>query len=422
MKMKRKMKGLISCSIGNALEWYDFMIYGYFSPTIGKLFFPEFSGEFMNVFLSLLVFAIGFIARPIGAIIFGHIGDKLSRKTSLLLAIYLMMVPTFLIGCLPTYAEVGMTSPILLLSLRLIQGLALGGGFSGSMVFLVEHAKKKHQGFSGSFSTCSLIAGAVIGSAVSAIIFKCYSGQEILEWAWRIPFLLSAISGGMALYLRKNINDSENQKNQDKNFFPMKEILTKNRKELFTVVFLDLLTAVGFFGITIYLPVFLAARGVPELVAQNINTVNMLIFGGLVILGGYTGDKIGFSKTLCLSALTFSAISYPAFYLLNLHKAYTIFFGQLLLILPLGIFFGIIPATIVRIFPEKLRTSGVGLAHNLSMALFGGTTPSFLVWFSSRSSFESPIAVPSITFAVAGILSALASILYYKCYEVKFEK
>jgi len=162
---------ILSCMIGNALEWYDFALYGYFATTIGKLFFPQFS-TFASLMATFGIFAAGFIMRPLGGVLFGHIGDKIGRKDALLLSIYLMAIPTALIGLLPTYVQIGWFAPLFLTFIRLAQGLSMGGEFTGSMIFVVEHAKTNNRGQYGSWVVFSVLIGVLIGSAVATS--TCY--------------------------------------------------------------------------------------------------------------------------------------------------------------------------------------------------------------------------------------------------------
>jgi len=205
--LSSSMKRVItSCMIGNALEWYDFALYVCFSSIIGRLFFPSDSPR-MEMMLTYGVFAAGFIARPIGAIVFGYIGDRWGRKTALLSSIYLMAIPTALIGILPTYESIGIWAGILMTLLRLSQGLALGGEFTGSMVFLVEHAKKERQNFAGSFAPFSLALGFTFGSLTATLIISVLNKSQLETWGWRLPFILSLAGTLVGTYIRRQLSD-----------------------------------------------------------------------------------------------------------------------------------------------------------------------------------------------------------------------
>ena len=205
-KITPESKLILSCVIGNALEWYDFIIYGYFAPILGQLFFPT-TDRYSQLMCSFGALAAGFVTRPLGAVLFGHIGDKSSRIIVLMLSIYIMSIPTTLIGCLPTYAQIGWLAPLLLTVFRILQGLAIGGEYTSSMVFLVEHAPIDKRGFLGSWATCSLIIGVIIGSSVVTFITHFLTPQQVLSFGWRIPFILSMFGCAIGIYVRRHLKD-----------------------------------------------------------------------------------------------------------------------------------------------------------------------------------------------------------------------
>ena len=206
--MNNEMKKvLISGMVGNALEWYDFILFLQFVPFIGQLFFP--TSDPHAAFLSALgVFAVGFVMRPVGGIMFGYIGDRYGRKISIVISILLMSIPTAAIAILPTYESIGIFAPILLTLIRLMQGLALGGGFSGCMTFLVEHSPNNQRGLIGSASMFSLGAGVLLGIMVTYICFYSFGKSSFESWGWRIPFAISLVIGMVAFYIRGHVDES----------------------------------------------------------------------------------------------------------------------------------------------------------------------------------------------------------------------
>ncbi len=203
-----KLRILFSAIVGNALEWYDYLLYAYFADIFAKLFFPT-SDEYLSIMISFAAFAIGFVARPLGGIVFGYIGDRFGRKVSLTISIILIAVPTTIMGLLPTYYQIGIFAPILLILMRILQGISLGGEFSASSTFLVESAPKNQQGFYGSFSTASIGLGMILASAVALLIHHYFTASEIQEFAWRIPFVSSIFIGVLGIYLRSHLEESE---------------------------------------------------------------------------------------------------------------------------------------------------------------------------------------------------------------------
>src|SRR5215813_981461 len=193
--------------LGNAMEWYDYGLYGYLSPILATLFFPS-RDPLTSLTATFGVFAAGFLMRPLGAVAFGHLGDRLGRKKALVISVGLMAVPTGLIGLLPTYAQAGSLAAVLLVVLRLLQGFSVGGEFTGSILFLVEHAPPARRGFIGSWAGFSTNAGCLLGSGVGALLVTVLGRQAVAEWAWRLPFLLGAVLGVAGLFLRLGVEET----------------------------------------------------------------------------------------------------------------------------------------------------------------------------------------------------------------------
>src|SRR5262245_53259578 len=203
----RMGRTVLAGMIGNAVEWYDYGLYGYLAPVLATLFFPS-KDPLTSLMATFGVFAAGFVMRPLGAIAFGHLGDRFGRKKALVVSVALMAVPTGLIALLPTYAELGATAPALLVLLRLLQGFSVGGEFTGSIIFLVEHAPPSRRGFIGSWAGFSTNAGCMLGGAAGALLVTFLGRQAVVEWAWRLPFLLAAVLGIVGLFLRLRVEET----------------------------------------------------------------------------------------------------------------------------------------------------------------------------------------------------------------------
>ena len=200
-KLVGKQKVLGAAVVANVLEWYDFGLYGYFAPILAGLFFPA-QDKFVSLISTFGVFAVGFLVRPLGAVVFGHLGDKVSRNRALSTSIMLMAVPTTLLGLLPTYAQVGIAAPIALILIRILQGFSVGGQLGGSLTILVENAPPGRRGLVGSWSNGGAVMGMLLGSGIGALITSTASPEWVNTWGWRIPFLFGSLVGAVGFYMR----------------------------------------------------------------------------------------------------------------------------------------------------------------------------------------------------------------------------
>lgn len=415
-------KVILSCMIGNALEWYAFVIFGFFAPTISQLFFPG-SSETTGLIKAFALFGMAFIARPLGAVIFGHIGDKFSRKNALLLSIFIMAIPTVLIGVLPTYDSIGIVAPILLSLLLVAQGFAIGGEFTGSMVFMMESAPSDQRGLIGSWATFSCVAGVIIGSLVSLACTTFYTSDEILAGAWRIPFLMTLVGTVIGTYIRKNVGEPkaylEHKTERKSHSFPLRELFTEHWRRMLSVVLIDFITAIGFFLLVIFLPTYLqspAYLGLNADYALKINTLNMVVFAVTTLIGGALSDKYGRKTIFMYVAGVLLIAGYPIFNLFHVDWAFAPAAAQFILAVHMGLFFGVIPAGLSEIFPSHLRFTGLSVSHNISMALFGGSAP-FLA--TALIDMTGDMAAPGYLLMAAAVFCLMGMPLYEDKYQEK---
>lgn len=413
---------ILSCMIGNALEWYAFVIFGFFAPTISQLFFPG-SSETVGLIKAFGLFGMAFIARPLGAIIFGHIGDKFSRKNALLLSIFIMAIPTVLIGCLPTYESIGVLAPILLSLLLIAQGFAIGGEFTGSMVFMIESAPSHQRGLIGSWATFSCVVGVILGSAVSLICTSLMSPTEVLSGGWRIPFILTLFGTVVGTYIRKNVGEPKAylaHKSERKNHsFPLKELFTDHIRSVLSVILIDFITAIGFFLLVIFLPTYLQSPvylGLSSDYAMKINTFNMIVFALTTLVGGTLSDRYGRKVMFMYVAGVFLLGGYPLFQLFHIDWVYAPLVAQFILAVHMGLFFGVIPSGLSEIFPSHLRFTGLSVSHNISMALFGGSAP---LLASALIEMTQDIAAPGFLLMIAAAFCLVGMPLYEDRYQEK---
>jgi len=252
---RKIIRSVLSSSVGNMLEWFEFTLYAYFADIIGQLFFPQYD-PFLSKVFAFSTFALGIAARPIGALIFGYIGDKYSRKDTMTMTMMLMSIPTMIIGLLPTYAQIGLVAPLMLVILRILQGIALGGEFGSSCVYLYESVPEKSRGFFGSVSITGVGFGLALSSLSIFIIEQCFSKQQILDYAWRLPFIVSVMGSFLALYMRKNLLETEDFKKikatNQISYNPIFEMVKHHKLTIFKLFTIFITSHTSFFVVFIY--------------------------------------------------------------------------------------------------------------------------------------------------------------------------
>lgn len=365
------LKMRISCFVGNLLEWYEFAIFGYLTPYISQLFFPS-DHPTTALLLTYGIFATGFVMRPLGAIIAGYIGDHYGRKISLIISILMMTIPTVTIGLLPTYHQIGILAPLLILCCRLIQGLSLGGEFSGSIIYLIENAPKNKRAYFGSWADMGSSVGMILATLTSLSLTTFLSGDQILNWGWRLPFLMGLFFGGLGLIMRRQLVETpeflESSK-VSKRPAIRDAILGDPLNFLLSITFLAI-NAFGYYILIIYLPQQVA----PEL-SMYLSLTSLLIMMPATLIGALLSDKIGQFQSLLIgiigSILTIIPAVYATYYL---PMPWIIVFHGLFSI-SLGLCFGPRSSFVVQLYPVVNRCSGMGISYNIANAIFGGTAP-----------------------------------------------
>lgn len=373
-------KNTIAGAIGNAIEWYDFAIFGFSAPVISHLFFPA-TNPITSLLAVYVLFAIGFISRPLGSFIFGYIGDHFGRATTLKLTVWFMSGPTILIGLLPTYAVIGIWCPIIIAVLRLLQGVAMGGEFTGSIIYLTETAPTDRRGLLGSFGYVSTTSGILIGSGTIALTQMIFTPQTLLQWGWRLPFLAALLIGAIAYYLRKDLPESPLQHFKTTSFNPIIEAFRKNALAMLQVVGLNFFMAVGFYTFFIFTESYLIkVVGTSNDFALNLNTICLLLLMCMMPLSGWLSDRLGRKPVLAITVTLIMILVYPAYQLMSADHLALTALAMLVIALLFGLFQGGMPILLVSLFPPQTRASGLSISFNVSNALFGGTAPAVATW------------------------------------------
>jgi len=388
---------------GNVMEWYDFGTYGFFAAIIGKQFFPAHNPT-VSLLASFAVFAIGFIGRPLGALIFGHIGDKSGRKRALMASVLMMAVPTMLIGVLPTVAQIGILAPLLLILLRLCQGLAVGGEFTTSIVLLVEGAQRSRRGYVGSFAPFGAIGGMLIGSAVGAAITGFLPAAAIASWGWRAAFLFGLVIGVIVFYLRRRLPpDTAIVAIAEARHSPVVTAFKTQWRTILEIIGIILTQGVGLYLNFVYLSTWLVQYAhISRGTALALNSVGLALQLLLLPLAGKLADRIGAKPVLLLSTIGTAVLSWPLYVLISQGSVAAIVCGQAVFALLQAGIGGTVPAFMVEALPKHVRCTALSFGQNLAQACFGGTVPMVAVALIGFTGY--PLA-PAIYLAAASVVS-----------------
>jgi len=409
MDTKQLNKIVISSSLGTLFEWYDFLIFGTAAALVfNNLFFPSFDPA-AGMIASLLTYIIGFFARPVGGAIFGHLSDTMGRKTVSVITMAIMGVSTVAIGFLPTYEQVGILAPILLVILRICQGIGFGGEWGSAILLVVETCPKDKRGFYSSFMQVGFPL-AIVLSAASFSLINMLPPEQVMEWGWRLPFIGSILLVAVSIYIRTQIAETVVFKHIQDN-----DMLSKNpMRDLFSHNFGKLLIAVGVkvtevswsYLITIFMVAYATKMGWPKSQILNFITIAAIINLVAIPFFGYLSDRVG-RKTLIYAGSIFTiSMAFPIFWLLSSGNSFFVAFAIIIgLVLGNGMMFSAMGAYLAEIFEPQIRSTGLSVSNQLAAAIGGGLTPIFAVLLSDYFSGTNAISVMMITFATITLIS-----------------
>jgi MHS family proline/betaine transporter-like MFS transporter len=407
-------KIILSGMIGNGLEWYDYAVYAYFVTTFSKLFFPA-GNESAHILLTFGIYAVGFVARPFGAILFGLMGDRAGRRAALVTSIFLMAIPTGCIGLLPTYEQAGIAAPLLLTLMRLLQGLSLGGEFSGSMTYLVEHSPSGKRGTIGSTVVSSLIVGFIFGLLIALAIKSATSNAQFETWGWRIPFLLGVPIALIGFYIRHHCDESPTYVTAKRagllSTAPLRETLTFELGRVFQAIGIYISVTMPFYLVTTYFATFTEhslKRTKEE--ALTINLLNMVVLLVLSTFSAWLSDRFGRRRVMIVTAVAYLLLSYPLMMLMQRPDYWSILEAQAMMAAMIAFYIGPVPALLVEMFPTRIRSTAMALAYNISAALFGGTSPMVNEWLIKTTGTNLAIAWYLMVSAAVSIVA----LVYYR--------
>ena len=372
-------KTLSLSALGGALEFYDFIIFVFFAAVVGKLFFPADMPEWLRLMQTFGIFAAGYLARPLGGIIMAHFGDLLGRKKMFTLSIFMMAVPTLIMGLLPTYAQIGIFAPILLLLMRVIQGAAIGGEVPGAWVFVSEHVPGRNVGYACGTLTCGLTSGILLGSLMATAINSIYTPAEVSDYAWRIPFLIGGVFGLASVYLRRWLHETPvfaelQQRKALAAEVPLRTVLRDHRGAVAISMLLTWLLSAGIIVVILMTPTILQTLyGFTPKQSLQANSLAIVFLSLGCIGSGALADRFGAGKVFVFGSLALLATSWTLFHSLHDHPDW-LFPLYAVTGLCVGVI-GAVPYVMVKAFPAVVRFSGLSFSYNVAYAIFGGLTP-----------------------------------------------
>jgi len=409
-----------AASLGNAMEWFDFGIYAYLAGTIGRVFFPS-GNDTVQLLSSFATFAVAFLVRPLGGMVFGPMGDKVGRKKVLALTMILMAVGTAAIGMLPTYAAVGFWSPLLLIVFRLLQGFSTGGEYGGASTFIAEYAPDKRRGYFGSFLELGTLAGYT-GAAGLVTALTTWLGTDTMDdWGWRIPFLLAGPLGIVGIYLRLKLDDTPAYLKLEEGTVHISEAADKvettatgDLAKIFRQHWRTLLLCIAqvdAYHITVYMVLSYMPTSLSDEMDYSETHGLLILVGTMVILMliinqvGRLNDRVGRKPVLMAGMLGFFVLSAPAFLLVKQGSLVAVSGGMLLLGLSLVCLLGTMSAALPAMFPTSVRYGSLSVGYNLSASLFGGTTPLVITALISVTGSDMMPAYYSMGAALVGVIA-----------------
>ncbi|MDP1418928.1 MFS transporter [Peribacillus simplex] len=413
---KKSKKILFASLLGSTIEFFDFFLYGTVAALVfNKLYFPN-DDPFVSLLLAYASFGITFFIRPLGGLVFSHLGDKFGRKNTLVLSLLLMGVSTVCIGLLPTYSMIGLWAPILLVFFRLVQGIGLGGEWGGAILLAVESAPKERRGFFGSFPAMGIPLGMLLGT-FSISLMSLLPESQFLSWGWRVPFVLSAVLVVIGIWIRRGIEETSAFKEEKEKGNVVKIPLFETIRYHWKAVLISLgakCVEVGPFYLfsTFFISYATETQGFPRTTALNVITVATIVTAICMPFMGMLSDKIGRKSVFLIGTIGITLFAFPYFYLFSLQSTPWLYFIS---IVGLGILWPPIAATIGTMFTEMFSTNvgytGITLGYQTGSALFGGTAPmiaTILVGTYDNS------WVPLASFLVFLCIASLISVLFVR--------
>ena len=409
-----RRKLIFSSGVANSFEWYDYALFGLFAPIIAQKFFPS-EDPSTALLETFFVFAVGYCMRPLGGIFFGVIGDRFGRKVALSLSVICMAAPTAAIGLIPSYESIGITATTLMILVRMVQGLSMGGALTGSISFIIEHTPKEQRGLIGSVPMASICIGILLGSSISILVRSLMSTENFLDFGWRIPFLLGIFIFFAGVYIRKYTTETplfEDAKNRGEIVrSPLKKVIKYYWFDMLVSMAINATGSVLFYLVAIYLVSYLKITR-----KFDDNAVTILANAGYVLMAFFTifvawlSDKIGRRKIYLINLIIIIVLSPILLELLEVGDFTTVAFAYIAMALMAAAYIGPEPALQAEFYPTNIRNTALSVSYNMATSIFGGTTPYFIALLVQNTS--------SITYSVYYIIAisvlSIIGLYFYK--------
>lgn len=376
-------KTLGLAALGGALEIYDFIIFVFFALTLSQLFFPPEMPEWLRLLQSFGIFVTGYLARPLGGILMAHFADRLGRKRVFSLSILMMALPCLLIGIMPTYAQIGYWAPLVLLALRILQGAAVGGEVPSAWVFVAEHAPNGHRGYALGVLQAGLTFGYLLGALTATWLARVYSPAEILDWAWRIPFLLGGVFGVVGVWLRRWLSETPvfmalHAQREGLQGLPLKQVLKDHRASLLPAALLTFVLTSAVVVLVVITPTVMQQRfGISASQTFALSAAGIVFLNIGCVLAGRLVDRIGAWRGVMLYSLLLP-LGIGVLYASLIEQWLPLSVAYAMAGLACGIV-GVVPSVMVGLFPANIRVSGISFTYNIAYALWASTTPLLLI-------------------------------------------
>jgi MHS family proline/betaine transporter-like MFS transporter len=384
----RRRKAMVAAVIGNTLEWYDFVVYAFLAGTIAKLFFPA-GNDTASLLLTLATFGVGFVMRPFGAVVLGSLADRAGRKSALLITIVLMGLGTAIIGFAPTYATAGWVAPLVIVAARLIQGFSAGGELGSATSFMMEHSPPDRRGLGASWQQASQAATLVVGSLVGAAVTGLMPVQALEAWGWRVPFLAGLLIVPIGFYIRSQVEESAEfaELGTAREQSPLKQVLASQGRQLIAGLGLVIVWTVCTYFFLIYMPTYATRQlGLAQSASLVANSVGLLVLMVLAPVFGHLSDRVGRKPLLLGAAAAIAILAYPLIAALTLAPGIgTLIVVQSSMAVLIAAFTGPAPAALGELYPTTVRSTGMSLAYNGAVTIFGGFAPFIATWLIAKT-------------------------------------